>query len=61
MTGVRDWLIGDPRQFLVGVIGNLTASAVCFLIGGRWVWKRHVRPHLDRVKDLHNDHFGGNT
>lgn len=34
-------------------VGNFTASAVVFALGGRWVWVRHVKPHLDRIHHLH--------
>lgn len=34
-------------------VGNFTASAVVFIAGGRYVWTKHVKPHLDSVKHLH--------
>jgi hypothetical protein len=55
------WLTTDPAgQFVLGVLGNLVASALCFFTGGRWLWKRHghhVTAHLERVKALHDQHL----
>lgn len=39
-------------------VGNFTASAVLFVLGGRWVWKRHIAPVFQKVHELHQHHLG---
>lgn len=37
-------------------VGNFTASAILFLFGGRWAWKKH-KAHLDKHHEAMKAHL----
>lgn len=49
---LHDWLF--KWLWTNNGVGNFTADAVVFVLGGRWVWKKHIKPHVDSVKHLHS-------
>jgi hypothetical protein len=56
-VGANFWT--DPYHWFydAGVPANLVASAICFVIawgvGYFTAWKKHIRPHFQRIKEIH--------
>jgi len=58
VTWLTHWLTATtPGQFALGVIGNLVAAALGYLLCLRRVWRSRIVPHLQAVTDLHRLHL----
>jgi uncharacterized membrane protein len=49
-------------QFWLGVLGNIVAALLCAIAAWRLilrkVWREHVAPHLQMIRELHHHHLG---
>lgn len=48
------WLTATTGgNFVLGVVGNLVAAGLGYVLVLRKVWRDHIKPHLERTREIH--------